>query len=127
MTVVDQINNLTTYDLKTAWNNGALGEVPLTKAPPSGTQLTGTVSLQAGSTLLTGSGTAFTTELAVGTDIWINNRIYRIDSITSDTSAVLSAAASASATSASAWKEFLPNDADYVVFSSIDELLPLLP
>lgn len=127
MTVVDQINNLTTYDLKTAWNNGALGEVPLTKAPPSGTQLTGTVSLQAGSTLLTGSGTAFTTELAVGTDIWINNRIYRIDSITSDTAAVLSAAASASATSASAWKEFLPNDADYVVFSSIDELLPLLP
>jgi hypothetical protein len=30
-------------------------------------------------------------------------------------------------TAASAWKEFLPDDADYVVFSSIDELLPLLP
>ncbi|MFM8725809.1 MAG: hypothetical protein ACKON9_11880, partial [Planctomycetaceae bacterium] len=98
-----------------------------TKAPPSGTQLTGTVSLQAGSNLLTGSSTAFTTELAVGTDIWINNKIYRIDSITSDTSAVLSAPASATVTATSAWKEFLPDDADYVVFSSIDELLPLLP
>jgi len=127
MTVVDQINDLTTWDLKTAWNNGALGEVPLTKAPPSGTQLTGTVSLQADSNLLTGSSTAFTTELAVGTDIWINNKIYRIDSITSDTSAVLSAPASATVTAASAWKELLPDDADYVVFSSIDELLPLLP
>jgi cyclophilin family peptidyl-prolyl cis-trans isomerase len=127
MSVVDQINNLTTYDLKSVYSNGALGEVPLIKAPPTGTQLTGTVSLQAGSPLLSGSGTAFTSELAVGTDIWINSQIYRVQSITSDTEAVLSTAASAVVTSASSWKDFLPDDADFVVFSSIDELLPLLP
>jgi cyclophilin family peptidyl-prolyl cis-trans isomerase len=127
MSVVDQINNLTTYDLTTAYGSGALGEVPLTKAPPEGTQLTGTVSLQSGSNLLSGTGTAFTTELSVGTDIWINSKIYRVQSIASDTAAVLSSAASATVTASSAWKDFLPDDADFVVFSSIDELLPLLP
>ncbi|MEY4185379.1 MAG: Peptidyl-prolyl cis-trans isomerase precursor [Planctomycetota bacterium] len=127
MSVVDQINNLTTYDLTTAYGSGALGEVPLTKAPPEGTQLTGTVSLQSGSNLLSGTGTAFTTELSVGTDIWINSKIYRVQSIASDTAAVLSSAASATVTATSAWKDFLPDDADFVVFSSIDELLPLLP
>ena len=127
MTVVDQINDFTTYDVKGIYNNGALGEVPLTKSPPPGTQLTGTVSLQAGSTTLTGTGTAFTTELATGADIWINSVVYRVQTVVSNTQAVLTTAANAAVTGASSWKDFLPADADFIVFSSIDELLPLLP
>jgi hypothetical protein len=47
-------------------------------------QLTGTASI-ASTTAITGSGTAFTTQLRVGSWVKINNEVRRIASITSDT------------------------------------------
>ena len=127
MTVVDAINKTSTYNISSVYDNGALAEVPLFNPPPAGTQLSGTVSLQAGSTTLTGSGTAFSTQLTPGQSIWISGKTYHVQSIQSNVSAVLAEAATAAVTNSAAWKDFLPEDADFVVFSSIDELLPLLP
>ena len=47
---------------------------------------TGTVSVSAGSPTVTGSGTSFTTEFSVGDDIKINNEIFNVLSISSNTS-----------------------------------------
>jgi len=47
---------------------------------------TGTVSVTAGSATVTGSGTSFTTEFSVGDDIKINNEIFNVLSISSNTS-----------------------------------------
>ncbi len=127
MVVVDSINNLNTYDMSGIYGISALNEVPLTKSPPPGTQLTGTVTVQVGSSTMTGAGTAFLTQLTPGAAIWINGEVYRVQSIASNTSAVLADVVVATETNSSAWKDFLPSDADFVVFGSIEELLPLLP
>lgn len=50
-------------------------------------QLTGTAAI-AGTTTITGTGTAFTTQLIVGSWVKINNEVRRIATITSDTVAV---------------------------------------
>ena len=47
---------------------------------------TGTVSVSAGSATVTGSGTNFTGQFAVGDDIKINNEIFNVLSITNNTS-----------------------------------------
>jgi PKD repeat protein len=50
---------------------------------------TGTISVTQGSKIVTGSGTLFTSELAVGDRIEINGLLYTIESIESDTSLTL--------------------------------------
>jgi cyclophilin family peptidyl-prolyl cis-trans isomerase len=127
MTVVDAINKMSTYNISSVYGNGALAEVPLFNPPPAGTQLSGTVSLQTGSTTLTGIGTAFSTQLTPGQSIWISGKTYHVQSIQSNVSAVLVEAATTAVTNSAAWTDFLSEDADFVVFSSIQELLPLLP
>ena len=47
---------------------------------------TGTVGVSAGSATVTGSGTSFTSQFAVGDDIKINNEIFNVLSITNNTS-----------------------------------------
>ena len=47
---------------------------------------TGTVAVSAGAATVTGSGTSFTSEFAVGDDIKINNEIFNVLSITNNTS-----------------------------------------
>ena len=49
------------------------------------TTATGTISVTAGSPTVTGSGTNFTTEFLVGNDIKIDNKFYKVLSITSNT------------------------------------------
>lgn len=51
--------------------------------------VTGTISVTEGGRGVTGSGTAFTTELKAGQTLVINNVEYRIDSITDDESLTL--------------------------------------
>jgi uncharacterized repeat protein (TIGR01451 family) len=54
--------------------------------PPT---LQGTVSVTNGSNVITGTGTAFTTQLSVGSIILINNVPYTVSAITNDTSLTL--------------------------------------
>lgn len=127
MDVVDAINTLTPYNISSLYGNGALAEVPLFVPPPAGTPLSGSVTLQAGSTLLSGSGTSFSTELSPDAALSISGRTYHVQTISSNVSAVLKEAATTAVFNTTALKDILPDDAHFVVFSRIDELLPLLP
>lgn len=69
------------------------------------TALTGTVSVTAGQTAVTGTGTAFTTELAVGDAIKIGNEVRTVSAIGSATSLTLSAAHAAGASGVTAYKD----------------------
>jgi cyclophilin family peptidyl-prolyl cis-trans isomerase len=123
MQVVDAINNIPSRNVSTLYNNGVLGEVPLDNTPPAGTQLSGTVTTQAGNNLVLGTGTAFTTQLQPGQSLRIGGRLHFVSSIQSDTQLTLTTPAPASNTSVSAFKDAAPPDADFVVFSNISELL----
>lgn len=73
----------------TAWNN-ANARIGIGDGAP--TALTGTLGFTNGSTAVTGSGTAFTTELAVGDHlVGPNLQIYTVQTITSNTALVLTA------------------------------------
>ncbi len=126
MTVVDQINNLTPRDFRTEYANASIGELPLRSFAPANTPLTGTVSTTSGSPTLTGVGTLFTTQLAVGQSIKVQNRWYFVASIQSNTSLTLTASASATTSAQTAQKDVAPSNADFVVFSDISTLLSAL-
>ncbi len=89
---------------------GDIVRMSLSSAPIAGAtdSLTGTVTTTASSTAVSGSGTAFTTELRAGYSIYIGSNWYRVASISSDTALVLEAnVASADAgtdTSMSYWR-----------------------
>jgi hypothetical protein len=123
MQVVDAINNIPSRNIATLYNNGALEEVPLDNPPPAGTQITGTVSTQAGSNLVLGTGTSFTSQLQPGQSLRIGGRIHFISSIQSDTQVTLTAAAPATNSSVTAFRDAAPVDDDFVIFSDISELL----
>jgi len=57
-------------------------------------EMTGTVSITSGLSALTGVGTAFNTELFVGSFIQIDNRTYEIATVTDDTNATIVGTAS---------------------------------
>lgn len=59
----------------------------------------GTISIAASSTSVTGTGTAFLSEVVVGDRIQVGTQLLTVASITSDTALTLTAAASATATS----------------------------
>ena len=56
----------------------------------SGNSLTGTVQVTNGSATVTGTGTSFTTQLAVGSNVYINSVLYKVSVIGSATSLTLS-------------------------------------
>lgn len=65
----------------------AIGGLPVllgTDGP--GRILTGTAATTSGSATITGTSTSFTTELSLGRFVWINNLIYRVLTIASNTS-----------------------------------------
>jgi cyclophilin family peptidyl-prolyl cis-trans isomerase len=126
MDVVDDINQLTPFDLSTLYDDGSLQEVPLTSFAATGTQLTGTVSLFDGSDTLTGAGTLFTSELAVGDGIEIADRLYFVSSIESDTSLKLTLASTVTVSDQTATTNVTPTPDEFVVFTAIDEILSAL-
>jgi hypothetical protein len=67
--------------------------------------LTGTVSVTAASTTVTGTSTAFTSELAVGDSIKIGSETFTVSAIASDTSLTLDSAHSAGASGATAYTD----------------------
>jgi hypothetical protein len=80
--------------------------------------LTGTVATSSGDATVTGTGTAFSTELAADDSILIGSTAYTVLSITSDTSLELTANAAATASAqtlklvAAAGEDFRPDDTD---------------
>ena len=75
------------------------------------TAATGTVSITSGSATVTGSGTTFTTEFLVGNDIKIDNKFYKVLSITSNTVLTLDINASSTASGASFFKSGIASTA----------------
>lgn len=124
MTVVDQINSLDTYPINLTVGQSALSQTPLVNAPYQ--TLTGTVSTQDNSFLLTGSGTQFTTELQVGDVIVVNadsQQPLRVVSIQSDTELTVDLESSQTATDRLLFIQNLPANEDYIIFSNIGEIL----
>ncbi len=132
MGVVDAMNLVTPANASALYsrtslgaNAGALGELPLRNGLPTGTALTGTVSLPIGSDVLTGVATAFTTQLSAGESIDFGGRIFIVESVQSDTSATLTEVGTSSATASnvSALIGVLPDADDFLVFTNIGEIL----
>lgn len=88
-------------------NNNYLVVINNSGANVETSSLTGTVSVSAGATAVTGSGTAFTTQVNVGDVIKINSLSRKISAITSDTALTLSASHTTGAT-ANTFTKILP-------------------
>ena len=124
VTVASGISNLTQRNLNTLYNSSALGEVPLTAFNPANTLITGSAAITVNSAVVSGTGTLFTTELAVGQSIVIGSgRAYFVASIQSNTSLTLTTNAPITGANLTVTKNVVPNDADFVVFSSIGKIL----
>ncbi len=124
VTVASGISDLTQRDLNTLYDSTALATVPLSGFNPANTPLTGTAAIASNSAVVTGTGTLFTTELAVGQSIVIGSgRAYFVASIQSDTSLTLTTTASSTAANQAVTKNVVPNDADFVIFSNIGRIL----
>ncbi|MEZ5940499.1 MAG: peptidylprolyl isomerase [Planctomycetaceae bacterium] len=127
MDVVDAIHNLPTQDLSGTFSvqNVGLARVPVTGFEPLNLAISGTASVDVDSVNVTGVGTAFTTELAVGDPVRIGTFSSTVASITSDTELVLSSIVDATQTDAGI---FVTGNAtvvadNYVTFSSIAQIL----
>ena len=124
VTVARQISDLTQQNLNTLYSSSALATVPLSAFNPSNTPLTGNVATIANSLNVTGTGTQFTSELAVGQSIVLGSgRAYFVASIASNTSLTLTTTAQSTATNIAVTKDVVPTDAEFVVFSSIGKIL----
>ena len=129
LTVVKQISDLAKSNLNTLYGQsaaqGPYATVPLT-ANPANTPITGTVATTSASAILTGTGTLFTSQLAVGDSIVLGSgRAFFVASIQSNTSLTLTQAATSTATGVAVTKDVVPTDAEFVVFSSIGEILDM--
>lgn len=126
LSVVRQISDLSQANLNTLYSSSALAGVPLT-ANPANTSITGTVATASGSAIVTGTGTLFTTELAIGDSVVLGSgRAFFVASIQSDTSLTLTQSATSTASGLDVRKDVVPTDAEFVVFSSIAEILDTL-
>jgi cyclophilin family peptidyl-prolyl cis-trans isomerase len=123
MTVVDAINNLTQRNLNSLYNSSALGEVPLQQFNPPNTPLTGTLSTTTGSATVTGVGTQFTSQIQAGDSLRLGSTTFFVQTVDSDTQLTLRAPAAVTLTGVTGTVDVVPNDADFVVFSDISELL----
>jgi len=82
----------------------------------------GNVSIDAGTTTVTGNGTVFT-DLAIDDELLIGNQLVTVVNITNDTELTIAAAHTDGATNVIATVENFPVAANFVVFSKIDEVL----
>jgi cyclophilin family peptidyl-prolyl cis-trans isomerase len=121
MNIVDQINQLPTLDLRSETGESAFSDLPLQNYTPLSQGLTGTVSVDAGTSTVTGTGTAFQSEAGVGFAIQIAGEQFTVASIASDTELVLSANHVAGATAATAQINPTPTQDNYIL-SPISQL-----
>lgn len=123
MDIVDQIQDLATFDLSTVLDDGALGELPLDGYTALAEELTGTIETVIGDTTVQGTGTAFTTELIVGQRIKIVDDIFTVNSIVSDTELTLNVAPAQAVMDQVATIDAVPTDAQFVTITDIDSAL----
>ncbi|MCL4110986.1 UNVERIFIED_CONTAM: hypothetical protein GTU68_053183 [Idotea baltica] len=128
MDIVDAINlDTAKVDLSLQPTLGAFASAPVTNLPYN--TLTGTVSVTANSTTLTGNGTLFTSELQVGDIIAVsatgNNALpaLRVVSITSDTELIVDVQGDANTTGRTFAIQTAPVLEDFILFSNIGEIL----
>lgn len=127
LTVVKQISDLAKSNLNTLYSSTAFATVPLNGFTPSNTAIAGTVATTSGSAILTGTGTSFTTDLAVGDSIVLGSgRAFFVSSIQSNTSLTMTEVATSTAGGVQVRKDVVPTDAEFVVFSSIGKILDTL-
>ncbi|GAB4149365.1 MAG: hypothetical protein Tsb009_23620 [Planctomycetaceae bacterium] len=135
MEIVDAIAALDVFNLNGVFPETALGTVPLDNYTPFTEQITGTVSVNMNSNIVTGVGTSFTTELqpsigsAPGSAIRIGGEEFVVGSIISDTQLTLLDPNSANqkphstgTQNVAAFVNAAPVEANYALFTSIDEL-----
>lgn len=126
--VLDTINALQIINLTVQTGQTELASVPIV-SNLAFTAITGTVSVSEGSSLVTGTGTAFLSELAgsdgdaPGSTIRINGETHRVQQVITDELLLLEADAAADATDVAIERHVAPDKAAYVVFSNIGEIL----
>ncbi len=126
-TVVDAIASLERNDISLITNSSALGEVPLTGPLTEFSRLlSGTVSTNANSTLVTGVDTKFTDELkgslfGLRSRIQINDQTFYVASIDSDTQLTVTNAPTFSVSDFAALTDFV--DDDFVQFTTVRRVL----
>jgi len=128
MEVVDAIQGLDIFNLEPfqpnpSFGSGSFLQTPLREYSELTEQVTGTVTVTAGQTTVIGTGTSFTTELEVGDRIQIGTETFFVDSIQSNTELTLTEAHTAGATDADMFTNAEPTADNYVLFSSIAEIL----
>ncbi len=122
MNVVDAIHALTSFNLIGPTGNTALANVPLRNYTQFTESLTGTASVTSGSTVVTGVGTTFTTDLEVGEAVQIGGVTGVVASIQSNTQFTLAIAAGSTVTGGTVKKNALPADGSFVTLSSVATL-----
>ena len=129
MDVVDAISDTTSFNLNGVYDGSAFGNVPLTGFTPFTETITGTVSLTAGSDVLTGVNTAFLTELVnsfgsvPGSAIRIDGQDFVVRQIISNTQLQLDKASTTTASGVQAFVHDLPTQQNLVLISQFDILL----
>ena len=133
MDIVDAINAADTFNLNGVFPETALTDVPLVNYTPFTKALTGTVSISTSGNTLTGLGTSFQSELtgslsgAPGSAIKIDGQEFTVSAVISDTEARLSSTPNAVASTAQAFVNAEPLEANFVLFSDISKILEQMP
>ena len=120
--VADAIQDLDIFDLSDEFGQTALQEVPLADYEEFGEVLAGTVSGTAGSTLLIGEGTQFTTELPVDRVIRIDGQVFQAAQVVSDSELVLEAAPTIGFSGATVQYSAQPAAENYVTIERVEQL-----
>ena len=90
-TITDDTNLTVTAEFLTTWGNWAIQKITggegkaYVYTTPGDSAITGTINSMTGSNTIVGSGTLFTTELAVDDELILHGIRYRITTITNDT------------------------------------------
>lgn len=124
MEVVEGINSLDIFNLTDLTGQSALAETPLRRQFPD--PIDGTVSATAGTSIVTGTSTSFLTEVQVGDFVRLDGDILvKVTAVESDTQLRVAATfqQSLSAVELAVQQRTAPDAAEYVVFSSIEEIL----
>ncbi|MEP3478088.1 MAG: peptidylprolyl isomerase [Fuerstiella sp.] len=125
--VVNLFNSVSVADLSLITGQAALQQTPLVNSPF--TVLSGAVSTSVDSATLTGTGTAFTSELQVGDVITLsltNPQPVRVVSIQSDTELTVDLESSQNQSGLGVALQSLPSDDDYLLFENIGEILDII-
>lgn len=125
MDVVDQIHALPISNVAAAQLDPALNEVPLTNFEEFTESITGAASIESGELLVTGTGTAFDTELALQSEIMLSGKKFIVQRILSSTELEVRDAANEDIVASTIEISASPEIDDYVVINSVTEITSL--